>query len=200
MARDIGLKDRCFSELFAKWLFDENRPLGRVSESNGAAMRVSPVGWYFDNVDKVEEVAKIQASLTHNHPDAIQGAQVAAVSVLLARQGKSKDEIKSFIESRFGWNLSVDWNTYRSDYEWTTNCKKTTEGALMAFLNSTDFESAIRNAVSLGSDADTLGAITGGIADAFYGGVPKHIKKDVLRRALPDEFKEILKRFAEAIR
>lgn len=194
----INRQDCCFSSTFKKWLFDENREWGRVAPSNGAAMRVSPVGWYFNSVEEVEEVAKIQASLTHNTPEAIQGAQVAAVAVLLARQKKTKAEIKSFIEKRYGWKLSDDMVAYRKTYVRNFLCKETVEGALVSFLNSKDFESAIRNAVSLGSDSDTVGAITGSIAEAFYG-VPDAIRGEVLRRSIPDEFKAILGRFSEAI-
>ena len=162
-------------------------------------MRVAPVGWYFNTVEEVEEDAKIQASLTHNEPEAIEGAQVAAVAVLLARQGKSKDEIKSFIEERYGWKLTYDMDDYRKNYERNYLSKETVEGAVVSFLCSTDFESSIRNSVSLGSDSDTLAAINGSIAEAFYGEVPEHIKKEVLRRAIPDEFKDVLKRFNKTI-
>ena len=137
--------------------------------------------------------------MTHNSEEAIEGAQVAAVAVLLARQGKTKDEIKTFIEERYGWNLNFDIDKYRTEYEWTPLCRKTVEGALVSFLNSSNFETCIRNAVSLGGDADTIGAIAGSIAEAFYGGVPEDIKKEVLRRAIPDEFKDILAKFGEAI-
>jgi len=161
-------------------------------------MRVSPVGWFFNSIDEVERVAEIQATLTHNHPSAIVGAKAAAVAVLLARNGKNKEEIKEFMTDRYGFDLSQPMEKYRAEYEWTADCKKTTEAALMSLLWSEDFESAIRNAVSLGGDADTIGAITGSIAEAFYGGVPEHIKKEVLRRSIPDEFKDILARFSQA--
>jgi len=192
-------QDRCFSNGFTAWLKDDNRPFGRVASSNGAAMRVSPVGWFFNSIEEVERVAEIQATLTHNHPIAIVGAKAAAVAVFLARKGKSKEEIKEFMTDRYGFDLSQSMEKYRAEYEWTFNCKKTTEAALMSFLWSEDFESAIRNAVSLGGDADTIGAITGSIAEAFYGGVPEHIKKEVLRRSIPDEFKDILTRFSRII-
>lgn len=193
-------KDCCFSREFKAWLYDENRSYGRVSSSNGAAMRVSPVGWFFDTVEEVENAAKIQASLTHNSEEAIQGAQVAAVSLLLARQGKSKDEIKSFIEGRYGWNLNIDIDEYRKDYEWTVFCMKSVESALVSFLNSTDYETCVRNAVSLGGDADTIGAIAGSIAEAFYGGVPNDIKRVVLPKIeKAPEFVDVLKRFSDAI-
>ena len=192
-------QDRCFSEDTAKWLLDDNRPFGKESKGNGAAMRVAPVGWFFDSVEKVEEVARIQAALTHNSEEAIQGAQIAAVSVLLARQGKTKEAIRAFIEERYGWNLHNDFNEYRNEYEWTSLCGKTVEGALMAFLASSDFEQAVRNAVSLGGDADTIGAITGSIAEAYYGEVPEIIRKEVLRRSIPEEFLDVIGRFSMAV-
>ena len=192
-------QDRCFSNGFTAWLKDEKRPFGRVSSSNGAAMRVSPVGWFFSTLEEVENAAKIQASLTHNHPIAIQGAKAAAVAVFLARTGKSKEEIKEFMSSRYGFDLSQSMEKYRAEYEWTSDCMKTVEGALMSFLLSDDFEGAVRNAVALGGDADTIGAITGSIAEAYYGGLPEPIKKEVLRRSIPDEFKDILSRFSRRV-
>lgn len=192
-------RDRCFSDSFTEWLFDENRQFGRESWSNGAAMRVSPVGWFFNSLEEVENAAEIQATLTHNHPIAIVGAKAAAVAVFLARKGKSKEEIKEFMTDRYGFDLSQPIEKYREEYEWTWDCKKTVEGALMAFLWSKDFESAVRNAVSLGGDADTIGAITGSIAEAFYGGVPKHIMVEVRRRAFPQEFRDIIYRFGKRI-
>lgn len=195
----INGTDRCFGDAFTAWLFDEKRPLGRESISNGGAMRVSPVGFFFNTVEEVEEVAKIQASLTHNHPISIQSSQVAAVSVLLARQGKTKTEIQAFIEQRYGWNLHKDFNLFRADYEWTMNCQNTVEGALMSFLNAPDFEGTIRNIVSLGGDSDTMGAIACPIAEVFFGGVPDYIKKEVYKREIPDEFLHIMKHFSQIV-
>lgn len=192
-------RPKYYGSSFIEWLNDENRLLGRESWGNGAAMRVSPVGWFFNSLEEVENAAEIQAKLTHNHPDAIIGAKAAAVAVFLARTGKSKEEIKTFTADRYGLDFSLPFAKYREEYEWTSNCKETVEGALMAFLWSQDFESAIRNAVSLGGDADTLGAITGSIAEAFYGGVPDSIEKEVLRRTIPDEFLDILTRFTKVI-
>lgn len=191
-------KDRCFSNGFMAWLKDDKRERGRVSQSNGAAMRVSPVGWYFNTMEEVENAAEIQAKLTHNHPDAILGAKAAAVAVFLARKGKSKNEIKELMGNRYGFDLSTPIDEYRDEHVWTSDCKESVRAALISFLWSADFEDAIRNAVSLGGDADTIGAITGSIAEAFYG-VPEHIKKEVLRRSIPDEFKDVLARFSEQI-
>ena len=192
-------QDRCFSEASAAWLLNDNRPFGKQSKGNGAAMRVSPVGWFFDTIEEVESVAIIQAGLTHNTNEAKLGAVIAAVAVYLARTGKTKEQIRATLKKKYGLVLPYDFNLYREGYTWTSLCLDTVRGALMSFLCSNDFEDAIRNAVSLGGDADTIGAITGSIAEAYYGEVPEHIRKEVLRRAIPDEFKDILNKFGEVI-
>lgn len=181
-------QSRCFSEPFTDWLKDPKREKGRISDSNGAVMRVAPIGWFFNDIETVEKVAEIQASLTHNHPDAICGAKAVAVAILLARQGKSKEEIRKFISVRYDIDLHYTMDEYRGIAEWTTNGKITAQQALISFLNTDNFEDAIRNAVALGSDADTVGAITGGIAEAFYGEVPDYIKSEVYKRAFPEEY------------
>ena len=191
-------QDRCFSKDTAAWLLDENREFGKKSKGNGAAMRVSPVGWWCNSIEEVEKVAAIQASLTHNTPEGIVGAQIAAIAVFLARTGKSKKAIQSFIEERYGLLIpSLDF--YRESYEWTSLCMDTVRAALVSFMYSDNFEDAIRNAVSFGGDSDTIGAITGSIAEAFYGGVPEDIKREVLRRSIPDEFKVVLTNFSKAV-
>lgn len=191
-------QDRCFSRDTAAWLLDDNREFGKKSMGNGAAMRVSPVGWWCNTIEEVEEVAAIQASLTHNTPEGIIGAQIAAAAVFLARTGKSKKEIQSFIEERYGLLLfPIDF--YRESYEWTSLCMETVRAALVSFIYSENFEDAIRNAVSFGGDADTIGAITGSIAEAYYGEVPEAIKREVLRRSIPDEFKMVLTNFSKAV-
>ena len=189
----------CFSNMFVEWVKNEHRELGRVSDSNGAVMRVTPVGWFFDDIKTVEKVAEIQATLTHNHPDAVCGAKVAAVSVLLARQGKTKEEIRKFISSRYDMNLNYTMDEYRTVVRWTTNGKETAQQALMSFLCTDNFEDAIRYAVSLGTDSDTVGAIVGGIAEAFYREVPEHIKNEIHRRAFPDEYWDVIRRFGDRV-
>ena len=157
-------------------------------------MRVSPVGWAFDTLEETLEAAKQSAEVTHNHPEGIKGAQATAACIWMARMGKSKQEIKEYVERVFGYNLNRTCDEIRMTYQFDESCQGTVPESIIAFLESTDYESAIRLTVSLGGDADTMGAITGGIAEAFYGGVPEHIRKEVLKR-LPNEFIEVMQRF-----
>ena len=186
----------CFSKVFVEWVKNEHRERGRVSDSNGAVMRVTPVGWFFNDIGMVEEVAEKQATLTHNHPDAVCGAKAVATAVFLARQGKTKDEIREDISSRYDIPLHYTSEEFRSVARWTTNGKKTAQQALISFLCTDNFEDAIRYAVSLGTDSDTVGAIVGGIAEAFYREVPEHIKAEIHRRAFPDEYWDVIRKFA----
>jgi ADP-ribosylglycohydrolase len=179
--------------MFRTWLReDELKPYN--SFGNGSAMRVSPVGWAFDTLEETLEAAKLSAEVTHNHPEGIKGAQATAACIFMARTGKSKHEIKEYIEQTFGYNLSRTCDEIRPDYQFDVTCQGSVPESLIAFLESTDFENAIRLAVSLGGDADTMGAITGGIAEAFYDGVPEHIRKEVLKR-LPNEFIVVMQKF-----
>ena len=192
-------QSRCFSNAFAEWVKNENREKGRVSDSNGAVMRVTPVGWFFNDIETIERVAEIQATLTHNHPDPICGAKAVAVVVFLAREGKTKEEIKKFISSRYDIPLHYASDEFRSVARWTLNGKETAQQALMSFLCTDNFEDAIRYAISLGTDSDTVGAIVGGIAEAFYREVPDHIKAEIHRRAFPDEYWDVIQRFAAKV-
>ena len=178
---------------FFSWLWSEN-PQPYNSWGNGSAMRVSPVGWAFDTLEETLEAAKQSAEVTHNHPEGIKGAQATAACIYWARKGKTKQQIKEYVEALFGYDLSRTCDEIRPTYEFEPSCQKTVPESIIAFLESTDFESAIRLAVSLGGDADTMGSITGGIAEAFYGGVQEHIRKEVLKR-LPDEFIEVMRKF-----
>ena len=172
---------------------------GRIpyrSWGNGAAMRASANGWFFDSLEETERVAAISASITHNHPEGIKGAQATAAAIWMARNGKSKEEIRAYIEERFGYDLHKTWEDWHPVYDWDSSCQGTVPQALIAFLDSADFEDAIRKAVSLGGDSDTLACITGGIAEAFYGGVPHAIADKVLA-LLPEDFRSILREMAE---
>lgn len=152
------------------------------SWGNGSAMRVSAVGFAYDTMATVLEVAKQTADVTHNHPEGIKGAQATAAAILLARQGESKTTIKDFVESTFDYNLSRTLTEIRPTYAFNESCQETVPESIIAFLESTDFEDAIRNTISLGGDTDTMGAITGGLAEAFYGGVPDAIAQETLKR------------------
>lgn len=194
---------------FYRWLFfpkelftfdDKYGPLPYRSSSgrhpygswgNGSAMRVSAVGWFFDTLEETERVAKISAEITHNHPEGIKGAQATAAAIFLARTGKTKEEICAYIEQRFGYDLHKTWAYWHPIYGWEDSCQGTVPQALICFLDSSDFEDAIRKAVSLGGDSDTLACITGGIAEAFYGSVPEKMASRVLEK-VPVAFKKIL--------
>lgn len=182
-----------YGGMFLNWLQNYD-PQPYNSFGNGSAMRVSPVGWAFDTLEKTLEAAKQSAEVTHNHPEGIKGAQATAACIFLARTGKSKQEIKEYIENTFSYNLSRTCDEIRPSYYFDVTCQGSVPESIIAFLDSTDFESAIRLAVSLGGDADTMGAITGGIAEAFYGGVPEHIRKEVQKR-LPKEFINVMQEF-----
>ncbi|WP_071191865.1 ADP-ribosylglycohydrolase family protein [Trichormus sp. NMC-1] len=145
------------------------------SWGNGSAMRVSPVASAFDNLDIVLEEARHSAEVTHNHSEGIKGAQATAASIFLARTGNDKTAIKSYIQNTFGYNLEQTIDEIRPNYKFDVSCQGSVPQAIIAFLESTDFEDAIRNAISIGGDSDTIASITGGIAEAFYGGVPEDI-------------------------
>ena len=182
-----------YGGMFHSWL-KARVPRPYNSWGNGSAMRVSPVGWAFETLEETLEAAKKSAEVTHNHPEGIKGAQATAACIYLARTGKSKEDIRKYIELKFGYNLNRTCDEIRPTYVFDESCQGTVPESIIAFLESTDYESAVRLAVSLGGDADTMGAITGGIAEAFYGGVPEHIRKEVLKR-LPDEFIEVMQKF-----
>lgn len=182
-----------YGGMFNRWLFgNDSNPYN--SYGNGSAMRVSPVGWAFDTIEETLEWAKRSAEVTHNHPEGIKGAQATAACIFLARTGKSKDEIKSFVESTFNYDLSKTCDEIRPTYQFNETCQDTVPQSIIAFLESNDFEDAIRLTISLGGDADTMGAITGAIAEAYYGGVPEHIRSEVIKR-IPQEFINIMTNF-----
>jgi len=149
------------------------------SWGNGAAMRISPVGYAYNDLDTVLQKAKEFTEVTHNHPEGIKGGQANAAAIFFARTGKSKNEIKEFIELRFQYDVSKHVDDIRPTYKFDVSSQGTVPQAIRAFIDSTDFEDAIRTAVSLGGDTDTLACITGGIAQAFYGGVPEPIVSKV---------------------
>lgn len=177
---------------FSGWLREKD-PLPYNSWGNGSAMRVSAVGWMFDSLEKTLEVAKETAIVTHNHPEGIKGAQATAAAIYLARTGKSKQDIKQYIETTFSYDLGRTCDEIRPFYRFNESCQGTVPEAIIAFLDSSDFENAIRLAVSLGGDSDTLACITGGIAEAFYG-IPEDIERQVYDK-LPGTFQKVIKEF-----
>jgi ADP-ribosylglycohydrolase len=150
------------------------------SFGNGAAMRVSPVGWAFDSEAEVLAEAERCAGVTHNHPEGIKGAQATALAILLGRQGADKGQIREQTVARFGYELGFSLDAIRPNYRFDVTCQGTVPVALVAFLESADYESGVRNAISVGGDSDTLSCITGSIAEAFYGGVPAEIAETAL--------------------
>ena len=161
------------------------------SFGNGSAMRCSANGWMFDTLEETERVAGLSAAITHNHPEGIKGAQSTAAAIFMARNGKSKEEIKEYISTKYGYNLNRTCDEIRPVYDWESSCQGTVPEAMVAFFDSTDFESAIRLAVSLGGDSDTLACITGGIAEAFYKDIPDDIALKIWG-LIPEDFKDIL--------
>ena len=162
------------------------------SFGNGAAMRCSANGWMFDTLEETERVAGLSAAITHNHPEGIKGAQSTAAAIFMARNGKSKEEIRNYISIKYGYNLNRTCDEIRAVYDWDSSCQGTVPEAMVAFLDSTDFESAIRLAVSLGGDSDTLACITGGIAEAFYKTIPESIALKIWE-LIPKDFKAIFR-------
>ncbi len=152
------------------------------SFGNGSAMRVSPVAHAFESETEVLEHARQTAECTHNHPEGIKGAQATALAVFLARNGAGKDAIRSAVEERFGYDLSRTVDAIRPDYRIDLTSQGSVPEAIIAFLDSSSFEDAIRNAVSLGGDADTQACIAGAIAEAHYREIPMEILRQVRRR------------------
>ena len=185
---DVG-----YGGTFRMWLKgDEHEPYN--SWGNGSAMRVSPVAWAFDTEEKVLEEARKTAMITHNHPEGIKGAEATALAIFMARKGKSKEAIREKIANNFGYDLSRTVDEIRPTYTFEVSCQKSVPESIICFLDSTSYEDCIRNCVSLGGDADTMAAIAGAIAEAYYDYFPKEIAVEVVER-LPEEFIEILKRF-----
>ncbi|AUI66471.1 MULTISPECIES: ADP-ribosylglycohydrolase family protein [Glaesserella] len=160
--------DAGYGGTFYYWLDPDNDPQPYNSWGNGSAMRVSAVGWLCNDLESVLTYAKQSAEITHNHPEGIKGAQAVAVAIFLARTGASKVAIKTFIEQHFGYDLSQTCDEIRPVYQFDVSCQGSVPQAIIAFLEADSFENAIRLAVSLGGDSDTLAAIAGSIAEAFY--------------------------------
>jgi len=194
--RTIRLPKGGYGARFSQWLSsDDPRPYG--SFGNGSAMRVSAAGWLYETLDETERWARVTALPTHDHPEGVKGAQATAAAIFLARTGSSTADIKTYIETRFGYDLSRRLDDIRPGYHHIESCQQTVPEAITAFLESSGFEDAIRLAVSLGGDADTLAAIAGGIAEAAYG-VPDDIRAAALAR-LDRRFLPVLERFRASV-
>jgi ADP-ribosylglycohydrolase len=182
---------------FFRWaLHRQTKPYG--SWGNGSAMRVSPIGMVAESVAHACAEAEVSAAATHNHPEGIRGAQATAVAIHLARTGHDKDAIRQQVEERFGYRLNQPLVEIRETYRFDVSCQGSVPQSIIAFLESDGYEDAIRNAISLGGDADTMACIAGGIAEAFYGGVPELIRGEVMAR-LDDRLRGVIKAFYEQL-
>jgi len=170
---------------FIMWLHSDDA-LPYNSWGNGSAMRVSPVGFAFQSEEEVLRQARMTAESTHNHPEGIKGAEATALAVFLARTGHDKENMRSRIKGQFGYDLNRSVSDIRPSYSFDISCQGTVPEALIAFFDSESYEDAVRNAISLGGDSDTLACITGGIAEAFYGSVPEEIRAKVQQCLTPD--------------
>ena len=202
--------DKSYGASFINWLKSENsEPYN--SWGNGSAMRVSPCGWiaklsepFEEGLKLTEDLAKKSAEVTHNHPEGIKGAQATAAAIFFMRHGKSKNAIeeykkllKDYIQNKYKYDLNFTLNEIRPSYDFNESCQKTVPQAIVSFLESENFEDAIRNAISIGGDSDTLAAITGSIAEAAYG-IPEDIKEKAINY-LDNEIKELYNKWADFI-
>jgi ADP-ribosylglycohydrolase len=184
---------------FRSWLYDDD-PKPYNSRGNGSAMRASPIGWYCDSIDDVLAEAEKSAAVTHNHPEGIKGAQAAAAAVFLARTGKSKDAIKQFIVDAFGYDLDRAIDEIRPAYKFDVRCQGSMPEAVIAFLESSDYEDAVWLAVSIGGDSDAIASVTGGIGEAFYGKIPEDIADFVQAILGPDLMRDVVIPFSKKYR
>ena len=202
--------DKSYGHSFRNWLTSENsKPYN--SWGNGSAMRVSPCGWvaklsepFEEGLKLTEDLAKKSAEVTHNHPEGIKGAQATASSIFFMRHGKSKNAIeeyknklKDYIQNKYKYNLNFTLNEIHPSYAFNESCQKTVPQAIVSFLESENFEDAIRNAISIGGDSDTLAAITGSIAEASYG-IPEDIKEKAISY-LDNKIKELYNKWVNFI-
>jgi ADP-ribosylglycohydrolase len=193
--KEYGRKypDAGYGSAFKKWFMSDNS-LPYNSFGNGSAMRVSPVGFAFNTIEEVLKEAKRSAEVSHNHPEGIKGAQAAASAIFFARQGRSKKEIKDYIQVNFGYNLERSLDEIRPVYKFDVTCQGSVPEAIIAFLESENFEDAVRKAVSLGGDSDTIACIAGGIAQAFYRVIPEEIIYNT-RKRLNVELLKVIEEF-----
>jgi ADP-ribosylglycohydrolase len=185
--------NRGYGKRFFNWLLSY-QPQPYNSLGNGSAMRVSPAGAACKTMDDVLSVAKQSAEVTHDHPEGIRGAQAVASAIFLARDGKNKESIKNFIQVTFGYDLSGNTDDIRKVNVFDETCPVTVPQAMIAFFESTDYEHAIRLAVSIGGDSDTIACMTGGIAAAYYKTIPQFILTKVFE-ILPPEFVQVIEAF-----
>ena len=185
--------DAGYGGMFRRWL--EDPAMGPYNSfGNGAAMRISPAGWAYRTLEETLSQARAFTAVTHNHPEGLKGAEVTAGAIWMARHRASKADLRAWIVKHSGYDLTRTCDQIRPGYKFNETCQETVPEALTAFLESTDFEDAIRLAISLGGDSDTLACITGSVAEAFYGGVPPAIEREALAR-LDAPLREVVQRF-----
>ena len=192
--------------MFQQWVIEKARggaALPYNSCGNGSAMRVAPVGWAFDSEEEVMMWAKKSADCTHNHPEGVKGAQATAMAILWARQGTSASDIEKRIKQQFGYDLTMEVEELQQRYSWRGIdglgnggiCQDSVPQAIICALKADNFEDAVRNAVSIGGDSDTIGCITGGIAEALYG-IPEYMRQKAMNY-IPQEFQKLLSEFED---
>lgn len=181
-----------YGYMFRQWIYSKNNEPYN-SYGNGSAMRVSSIGWIFDSLCDVEKYAEISASVTHNHIEGIKGAKAIASCIFLARKKYSKQYIKEYIENKYNYDLNKTCDQIRPDYSRKVSCQESVPQAIICFLDASDFEDTLKNAISLGGDSDTLGAMSGSIAQAYFG-IPPKIAHKTLSYLDPLE-RKILVRF-----
>lgn len=183
-----------YGSRFEAWL-KESDPQPYHSWGNGSAMRVSAAGWLYPTIQKTTDHARYTAEVTHDHPEGIKGAESLAAAVFMLRNGKSKTEVKNYIRGVYGYDFLFTLDDIRPHYGFDVSCRGSVPQAFVSFFESNDFESCIRNAVSLGGDSDTLAAMAGSLAEAHYG-VPEEIGIKALSY-LDEEMKEVYHKFTE---
>ena len=189
--------DAGYGGSYQRWIYSNSREPYN-SWGNGSAMRTSPIGFFFNKENEVMDAARKYAEVTHNHPEGIRGAQATSLCIFLAIHGASKNDIKNEISKCFNYDLSKTIKEIRPDYYFDVSCQGSVPQSLIAFLESEDYEDAIRKAISLGGDADTMACISGGIAESFYGPIPEEIALETKKR-LPDEFLKVIDEFYDVI-
>ncbi|MDD6740259.1 MAG: ADP-ribosylglycohydrolase family protein [Prevotella copri] len=187
-----------YGNMFSVWLHADN-PKPYNSWGNGSAMRVAAVGFAFSTLEETLKVAKKSAEVTHNHPEGIKGAQATAAAIFLARTGHTKEEIRRYIAATFDYDMNRTCDDIRPTYGFDGSCQGTVPESIIAFLDSKDYEDALRLCISLGGDADTMGAITGAIAGAYYNRMPYAMYKFGMEK-LPDDIKKTILDFDSAYR
>lgn len=185
--------DKSYGSGFSRWA-ESTGATACNSYGNGSAMRVSPIGWAYNSLTEVMIEAKRSAQVSHNHHEGVKGAQAVATAIFLARSGQTKAYISEYLTHTFHYNLDRSLDEIRPDYTFDTTCQGTVPEAVIAFLNSNSHEDAIRNAISLGGDSDTMACIAGAIAEAYYKEIDIEILNGICAR-LPDIFINVTMRF-----